>query len=83
MFLWLIPVPESIKNVARQSIDKVKKAVPFTQEDVTKLEASPKTSLEQLIKDTGVSKAVQKEGATGKSKSGKPIVFKNGQWVYQ
>jgi hypothetical protein len=76
-------VPESIKNVARQSIDKVKKAVPFTQEDVTKLEASPKTSLEQLIKDTGVSKAVQKEGATGKSKSGKPIVFKNGQWVYQ
>jgi hypothetical protein len=61
-----------LKN-ASKALDTVKKAVPFTVEDVQTAIEKPKTN----------KKSQPQEGDRDKSKSGKSIIYKNGSWHYE
>jgi hypothetical protein len=47
-------MPEAIKDVARKALKKIDDAVPFTHQDLTKLEASPSKTINEVIKERGL-----------------------------
>lgn len=69
-------IPPEIKSLATKVVDTVTKAVPYTQEDVTKLQRSgeknPDMTLEELIKKRGL--AAGKADAVAPKSAGKSDV---------
>ena len=79
--------PEPLKEVYKQNLEDIKTAIPFTVEEINKFVISRGKNktfgevLSERYKTQGSSGS--KEGDENISSSGKPIVFKNGQWVYK
>ena len=79
--------PEPLKEVYKQNLEDIKTAIPFTVEEINKFVISRGKNktfgevLSERYKTQGSSGP--KEGDENISSSGKPIVFKNGQWVYK
>lgn len=81
--------PEQLKQVYRQNQNDIRIAVPFTVSDVNKFanERDKNKTFAESFSETGVTKSPStsgpKEGDREKSKSGKPMIFRNGQWEYE
>jgi hypothetical protein len=70
-------IPPEIKALANKVVDTVTKAVPYTQQDVTKLqragEKNPRMTLEELIKKQGLDQGELKKGDKFKHASGATV----------
>lgn len=81
--------PEQLKQVYRQNQEDIRIAVPFTVSDVNKFanERDKNTTFTESFSGFGKGKqapsAGPKEGDRAPSKSGKPMVFRNGNWEYE
>jgi len=76
--------PEQEKT-AQQLVDKVHQLVPYTFNDVVKARfpGGKQTSIGEASRAAVSGSSGPKNGDTRTSKSGKPIVFRNGNWEYQ
>jgi hypothetical protein len=79
--------PEPLKEVYKQNLEDIKTAIPFTVEEINKfvINRNKKKTFGEVL-----SERYKTQGSSGPkeedeniSSSGKPIVFKNGQWVYK
>lgn len=64
-------IPDVMKDAMRETISSVQKAVPFTQHDLTDLErraeSNPKVTLQDVMKEKGLSKDDKDDSKTTKS----------------
>jgi hypothetical protein len=76
--------PDMIGKVKKYQ-DIINKAVPFDVKDVLEAENRSKGSFKSFVPGTEKTKKATgfQEGDTSVSKSGKPIIYKNGKWEYQ
>lgn len=78
-------ISDAEKDKVREIVTNLKKSVPFTHVDLVNLsrlqQENPDATLRDVFKERGL--GGPKEGDKSKSKSGKSIIFKNGNWEYE
>ena len=74
-------MPPQQQQVAADLIRRIEKAIPFTNEDIISAQFGGRETLGQ--QGAEIAKKQPKEGETSTSKSGKAIIFRNGQWEYK
>ena len=76
--------PDMIGKVKKYE-EVINKAIPFDVKDVLEAEYKAKGSSSSMLPGTEKKKTTSgpQEGDTSVSKSGKPIVYKNGKWEYK
>lgn len=82
------------KGLVRANVEKLQQSIPFTGADVAKYSVyakkNPNVAFKDWLKVNGTDRGAVapaagglQEGMTAKSKTGKPIIVKNGKWEYQ
>jgi hypothetical protein len=82
------------KALVRANVEKLQQSIPFTGADVAKYSVyakkNPNVTFKDWLKVNGTDRGAVaptagglQEGLTGKSKSGKPMIVRNGKWEYQ
>jgi len=76
-------MPSQQANAAQELVDRMEKAIPYTTDDVVNAITAGRRTLGTGTTGVGSRGAGPQEGQEAMSKSGKPIVFRNGQWEYK
>ena len=71
-------LPPQQAEVARKLVERIEKAIPYTTTDVANAISHGRAPLGEAAR-----KSVPKEGDKDVSKSGKPMVFRDGKWEYE
>jgi hypothetical protein len=76
-------LPSQQATAAQEQVERMEKAIPYTTDDVVNAITAGRRTLGTGTTGVGSRGAGPQEGQEAMSKSGKPIVFRNGQWEYK
>lgn len=75
--------PAQQATAAQEQVDRMERAIPYTTDDVVNAIARGRRTIGTGTTGVAQPSAAPQEGQRSTSKSGKPIVFRNGQWEYE